>query len=55
MADSKRENVSITLSDDQPDPPACLWCVVDPASPEHYPYCSLDCATASAIDEERGM
>lgn len=31
---------------------SCLWCVVEPVSLKYYPYCSLDCATASAIDDE---
>lgn len=47
--------VIITLIDvpDPPDVPACLWCIFEPASPTYDPYCSLDCATASAIDDER--
>ena len=35
------------------DAAPCLWCVVELASEQHYPYCSLDCAVASSIDDER--
>lgn len=46
-------SVIITPEPDPPDVPACLWCIFEPASPTYDPYCSLDCATASAIDDER--
>lgn len=45
---------TVIITPDAAEPDACLWCVVSPASPDYHPYCSLDCATASAIDDERG-
>lgn len=44
---------SVIITPDPPEPDACLWCVVEPASDQHHPYCSLDCAVASAVDDER--
>lgn len=53
--DTSTEGLSVIITPelDPPDVPACLWCIFEPASPKYDPYCSLDCATASAIDDER--
>lgn len=43
---------SVIITPDPPDAPACLWCQSNPATPEYDPYCSRECATASAVDDE---
>lgn len=42
---------SVIITPDPPDVPGCAWCVSQPVSPEHDPYCSASCAVMALADD----
>lgn len=42
---------SVIITPDPPDVPGCAWCVSQPVSPNHDPYCSPECALMAAADD----